>query len=83
MNKRRGAVLAAVFSFTPPVGTKRIEPNGALSAFMAESPPYTPAGKNLSTESPRFMAAMISVGVTQPGTMVTSCSTHHATTSSS
>ena len=57
--------------------------NGALSAFMAESQPYTPAGKNLSTESPRFMAAMISVGVTQPGTMVTSCSTHHATTSSS
>ena len=68
---------------TPPVGMNLIPPNGPESAFMAESPPYTPAGKNFTTFSPSFMAAMISVGVTQPGVTATPFSTHQRTTSSS
>ena len=34
-----------------------IPPNGPESAFMAERPPYTPAGKNLTTVKPSFIAA--------------------------
>ncbi len=60
-----------------------IPPNGPESAFMAESPPYTPAGKNLTTVKPSFIAAMISLGVTQPGVIGTLRSTHQRTTSSS
>ena len=37
----------------------------------------------MTTFRPNFMAAMISVGVTQPGVTVTSFSTHQRTTSSS
>ena len=68
---------------TPPVGMNLIPPKGPESAFMAESPPYTPAGKNFTTVKPIFIAAMISVGVTQPGVTATPFSTHQRTTSSS
>ena len=37
----------------------------------------------MTTRSPWRMAAMISLGVTQPGQTATSCSTHHETTASS
>ena len=50
---------------------------------MAERPPYTPAGKNLTTVKPSFIAAMISLGVTQPGVTAMPFSTHQRTTSSS
>ena len=60
-----------------------IPPNGPESAFMAERPPYTPAGKNLTTVKPSFIAAMISLGVTQPGVTAMPFSTHQRTTSSS
>ena len=61
----------------------KLDPKGPESAFMAESPPYTPAGKNLTTVKPSFIAAMISLGVTQPGVTAIPFSTHQRTTSSS
>ena len=68
---------------TPPVGMNFTPPKGPDRALRAERPPYTLAGKNLSTFRPCFRAAMISVGVTQPGVTGMPCAQHQLTTSSS
>ena len=81
----KGAALysARFWAFTPPVGINLMLPKGPDRAFIAFRPPYTLAGKNFRTFSPSFMAAMISLGVTQPGVTATLFSTHQRTTSSS
>ena len=58
---------AILFSSIPPVGINFILGKAADSAMMALIPPKVSAGKNLTMLKPAFTAAIISVGVTQPG----------------
>src|SRR5580704_8596375 len=57
---------AAVFRFTPPVGTKGTCGNGPFSALMYFAPPIWPQGKTLMKSAPASQAAIISVGVNAP-----------------
>ena len=68
--------------FTPPVGRKRMSRKTPDNALIALIPPKRSAGKYLITDNPRDLAAMISVGVTQPGTTAMFFSLQCFTTSS-
>src|ERR1700678_3961879 len=57
---------AAVFRFTPPVGTIGICGRGAFSALMYFAPPTVPQGKIFTKSLPAFQALITSVGVSAP-----------------
>src|SRR5437667_4054599 len=57
---------AAVFRFTPPVGTSGICGRGPFRALMYLAPPTWPQGKIFTKSDPAFHAVMTSVGVKAP-----------------
>ena len=55
--------------------------NAEASAFIASSPPYTFAGKNLTIFNPASSASMISEGVAHPGSAGIPCAAHSSISS--